>query len=104
MPKQFAKRIADVGRLEIAGCPLVKHRGKESEVIFADKCDLDVGALCCGAIEVSRGPYAGESAPQNNDLRVSSFPIDFMHHVRVPQVWICFLLPFKQSEDRSGRL
>jgi hypothetical protein len=64
MPKQFAKRIADVGRLEIAGCPLVKHRGKESEVIFADKCDLDVGALCCGAIEVSRGPYAGESAPK----------------------------------------
>jgi hypothetical protein len=53
-PQQLAKRIADVSRLEIAGCYFVKHRGKESEVISANKGDLDIGALCRGPIEVSR--------------------------------------------------
>jgi hypothetical protein len=34
MSKQFAKRIADVGRLEVASCHLVKHRRKESEIFL----------------------------------------------------------------------
>jgi hypothetical protein len=96
MPKQFAKRIADLGRLQISGCHLVEHRRKESEVISADEGDLDIGALSRGPFEVSRGLYASESATQNNDLYFSSIPVDFVHHVQVPQVWKYFLLPFKQ--------
>jgi hypothetical protein len=63
MPKQLAKWIADVGGLEIAGCHLVKHRGKESEVISADESHLDIGPFSRGPIEVSRGLYPRESAP-----------------------------------------
>jgi hypothetical protein len=48
-------RIADVGGLEISGCHLVKHRGKECEVISANEGNLDIGTLCSGPIEVSRG-------------------------------------------------
>jgi hypothetical protein len=96
MPKQFAKRIADVGRLQVASCHLVKHRRKESEVISADEGDLDIGALSRGPVEVSRGLYASESATQNNDLCFSSIPVDFVNHVQVPQVSKYFLLPFKQ--------
>jgi hypothetical protein len=96
VPKQFAKRIADVGRLEVARCHLVKHGRKESEIIPADEGDLDIGALCRSPVEVSRGLYPGESTPQNNDLCFSSFPVDFVHHVQVPQVWKYLLLPFKQ--------
>jgi hypothetical protein len=81
MPKQFTKRIADVCRFEISSCHLVKHRGKESEVISADKGDLDIGALCGGPIEISRGLYAGEPAPQNNDSYLAGLPIRFMHDV-----------------------
>jgi hypothetical protein len=83
VPKQLAKWIADVGGLEITSRHLIEHGGKKSEVISADKGDLDIGALCRGPIEVSRGLYAGESAPQNNDL---CFSIDFTHHIQVPQV------------------
>jgi hypothetical protein len=86
MPKQLAKWIADVGGLEISDCHLVKHRRKESEVIPADEGDLDIGALCRGQVEVSRGLYASESATQNNNLCFSSIPVDFVHHVQVPQV------------------
>jgi hypothetical protein len=84
-PKQFAKWIGDVGGLEVASCHLVKHRRKESEVISADQGHLDIGALCRDPIEVSRGLYASESATQNNDLCFSSFPVDFVNHVQVPQ-------------------
>jgi hypothetical protein len=81
MPKQLAKRIADVRRLEVSSCHLVKHRRKESEVIPAGEGDLDIGALCRGAVEVSRGLYASESATQNNDLCFSSFTVDLTHHL-----------------------
>jgi hypothetical protein len=86
MSKQFAKRIADLGRLQISGRHFVEHRRKESEVISAYKGNLDMGALCRGPIEVSRRLYAGESTSQNDDLRSSSFLTGFMHHVQEPQV------------------
>jgi hypothetical protein len=87
MPKQLAKWIADVGRIEIAGCHLVQHRRKQSEVIPAYEGDLDIGAFCRGPVEVSRGLNAGESAAQDNDLCFSSFSDDFVHHVQVPQAF-----------------
>jgi hypothetical protein len=74
-----------VGGLEVASCHLVKHRRKESEVISADQGHLDIGALCRGPVEVSRGLYASESATQNNNLCFSTIPVDFVHHVQVPQ-------------------
>jgi hypothetical protein len=100
MPKQLAKRIADVRGIEISSCHLVKHRRKESEVIPAYEGDLDIGAFCRGPVKVSRGLHASESAAQNNDLCFSSFPVDFVHHVQVPQVSKYCLLPF----SKSGRL
>jgi hypothetical protein len=93
MPEQLAKWIADVGRIEIASRHLVKHRRKESEVIPAYEGNLDIGAFCRGPVEVSRGLYASESAAQDNDLCFSSFPVDFVHHVQVPQIWKYSLLP-----------
>jgi hypothetical protein len=96
MSKQFAKRIADLGRLQISGCYLVKHRRKEREVISAHKSNLDIGALCRGSIEVSRRLYAGESASQNDDLCSSSFLTGIMHHVQEPQALKYSLLPCMQ--------
>jgi hypothetical protein len=94
MPKQFAKGIADLGRLQISGCHLVKHWRKESEVIPIDKGNLDIGAVRRGSIEVSRRLYAGESASQNDDVCSSSFLTGFTHHVQEPQVLRYFLLLF----------
>jgi hypothetical protein len=44
-PKQFAKRIADVSGLKIAGYHFVKHRGEETEVISADKRHFDIAPV-----------------------------------------------------------
>ena len=68
-PEQFAKRIADVSGLEIAGYHLVKHRGEETEVIPADKRHFDIGPLSCGPIQVPCGLHATESTTQNEDPR-----------------------------------
>jgi hypothetical protein len=82
-PKQFAKRIADVSGLKIAGYHLVKHRGEESEVISADKRHFDMGSLSCGPIQVPCGLHATESTTQNEDPRFvraglgNSFALNF---------------------------
>jgi hypothetical protein len=75
-----------VGGLEIAGCHFVKHRSKKSEVISADEGYLDIRTFRLRAIEVFCDLYAGESAPQDNDLSFSGFPIDFVHYAHIPQV------------------
>jgi hypothetical protein len=95
MPKQLAKGIANVGGLEIAGCHFVKHRSKQREVISADEGYLDIRTFRRHAIEVFCDLYAGESAPQDNDLSFSGFPIDFIHHAHIPQVRK-FVVPFRQ--------
>jgi hypothetical protein len=67
--KQFAKRIADVSGLKIAGYHLVKHWGEETEVISADKRHFDIGSLSCSPIQVPCGLHATESTTQNDDPR-----------------------------------
>jgi hypothetical protein len=54
-PKQSAKRVADVGRLEISGGHPMKHRGKGSEVVPADESHLDIRPLGRRPIEVPCG-------------------------------------------------
>jgi hypothetical protein len=66
MPKQLAKRIADVRRLEVSSCHLVKHRRKESEVIPADEVTSTSARFAA-----VRSRYRAVSTPANPPPKIT---------------------------------